>query len=448
MKLKNPFKQKVQKSFRPSTSAYVYMDNQGNIIDTVYSTKEDEIRKNASINTIISKQSSIIDEAALVVKEKNDKADTISKNPNVNAFVNWIEEPNSIPSPTSRSDIFYYLLSEYLKVGISGMVFTFKGGMSVSGWKNIKLPQKIEIYKNLGQTFYRVWIDAKTQYQFQFDPTTLNLTAKVDGETLILYVFGNYDLKNAEYCSRFDGIFEYILLQNYLIKFATSFHKNACFPSQIVQLTYKNLEAGEQLGPDQMKEFEDAVNDIKDQLQQTKGVDSAGRIIVPNHPALEIKITPLSIPTNADDNIKYHNLVSDKIFSFVDGGSSASFEGRSEYANNASAKLLDLYDGTFRMANSIIIKSLTRFMKKMFVAMMIPVGDVYLSLDKSTVVIYQDRTITQTVMITQNNLMTINEGKKILAKTKEEYGDLDYSNPEYDVVNAQIGGKLSQAPNV
>jgi hypothetical protein len=71
-----------------------------------------------------------------------------------------------------------------------------------------------------------------------------------------------------------------------------------------------------------------------------------------------------------------------------------------------------------------------------------------LALDKSSVVIYQDRTITQTAMLSQNNLMTINEAKKILASTKDVYGDLNFSDPKYSVTNAELGGKQSQAPNV
>ena len=447
----NLFKKKiVKKSFSMAPSAYVYMDNQGGILDTVYSTTENEIRKNASVNTIISKQSAIIDEAELVAKEKSDKADKISKDKNVLAFLDWIENPNSRPSPTSRGDIFYHMLSEYAKAGVSGMVFTFNKTLSIKSWKNIRLVKELSLNERVGAVYYNVDLDDKGSYNFYFSPITLNFTCQVGDDLMILYVFGNYDLKKSQYESRFAGVFEYILLQNYLIKFATSFHKNACFPSQIIQLTYKNLESGQELSEIQKQEFDDAVKQVKLQLQQNKGAQAAGHTIVPNHPSLEIKVTPLSIPTNATDNIAYHALVSDKIFSFVDGGSSAAFEGKSEYSNNASAKLLDLYDGTFRTANSILVKSLTRFMRNMFKAMLIGgnVDNLYLNLDKSSVVIYQDRTITQITMLSQNNLMTINEAKKILSSTKDEYGDLNSTDVKYDVVSAELGGKRSQAPNV
>ena len=76
------------------------------------------------------------------------------------------------------------------------------------------------------------------------------------------------------------------------------------------------------------------------------------------------------------------------------------------------------------------------------------VDNLYLNLDKSSVVIYQDRTITQITMLSQNNLMTINEAKKILSSTKDEYGDLNSTDTKYDVVSAELGGKRSQAPNV
>jgi hypothetical protein len=446
--VRNLFKKKiVTKSFSPAPSAYVYMDNQGNILDTVFSSKENEIRKNASVNAIVSKQSSIIDEAELVAKEKSNKADTISKNKSVISFLDWIENPNSRPTPTSRADIFYHLLSEYAKCGVAGMIFTFDKVMTINRWKNIKLAKDVDIVNVLGEIYYLITIDNK-EFKFTYSLENLNFSCQNGDELMILYVFGSYDVKEKRYESRFAGVFEYILLQNYLIKFATSFHKNACFPSQIVQLTYKNLETGQELSEYQKSEFEDAVKQVKLQLQQTKGSSNAGSAIVPNHPALEIKVTPLSIPTNASENIAYHTLVSDKIFGFVDGGSSAAFEGKSEYSNNASAKLLDLYDGTFRTANSVIIKSLTRFMKNMLRVMLVNVENLYLALDKSSVVIYQDRTITQTAMLSQNNLMTINEAKKILASTKDVYGDLNFSDPKYNVTNAELGGKQSQAPNV
>lgn len=451
MKL-NFFGKKIeQKSLPRSATATCFVDNWGNITGTIFSTSKDEIRKNASVNTIISKQSSIVNEAELIAKEKSDKMDIVSANKDVLTFLSWLNKPNSSPSPTKISDIFKHLISENYKAGVSGMVFVFSKTLSMSTFKHIKLARELDVAIISNKVVYNVSIGPLTNsVRFEWDSERLNYVHENQDEVMILFVCGNFDVNKGEYRSDFEGIYPYILLQNYLISFATNFHKNACFPSMIVQMTYKNLETGAILSEKQQKDFEDAVDQVKRQLVQSKGVDNSGNMIVPKHPSLEIQVIPLSIPTNASDNVAYHGLATDKIFSLVDGGSSAAFEGKSEYANNASAKLQDLYDGTFRMANLVIVESLTQFMQNLLTVMRSKgnIEKTYLYLNISGIKIYQKQILTEVTMLSQNNIITINQAQKVIANVKEDYADLTGNNPKYDVMNAELGGKQSQAPNV
>jgi len=63
-------------------------------------------------------------------------------------------------------------------------------------------------------------------------------------------------------------ILEYVLLQNYLISFATSFHKNACFPSQIVSISLKNPPEDGFLSERLRKEFDESVENFKEQMME------------------------------------------------------------------------------------------------------------------------------------------------------------------------------------
>lgn len=424
----NFFKKKLeQKSFTPTLQSSIVIDNKGNILDTFFSTEIEEIKKNISVQTIVSKQGSIINEAKLVAKEKSDKSDEITNNKDVLKITNWFENPNSTPSPRSLEDIIRYIYKQYFTGnGLASIILTFDREVSFNTFKNIKLPIESNIV-HVGETsHYQVKISNQRTVDFKYSIDHLNYINKQDGEIRVLLVLGNYNIEKSDYESPFKDIISYIKLQNHLINFATSFHENACFPSQIVQMTYKNLEKGEALSDPQMAQFEKAVEQVKLQLQQSKSSKNAGRMIVPVHPALDIEIKPLQVPTNATDNIAYQDFVSSKIFSFVDGGSAAAFEGKSEYANNASAKLQDLYDGSFRMANSVIAKPLTNLIRNLLLIMKSKVNkdDIYLTFDISNVKIYQTAKINQLFNVSDRNLTTINEGRQLLGKFDDDYANL------------------------
>ena len=425
-------------------SASVFTDMGGALLRTVYYDSFQEISRNITVNTIISKQSSIVNEAALMVKEKLDGQDVPTKQPQFLQFLDWIENPNSYPFPRSRANIFKYILSNSYKKGIFGVIYVFDKNKN---FKHIKIPQNIMLQSVIYNTIYTVYLKNKS-YNFNFDPKYRNFALETKDEILILQVGGNFDNELQNYAPLFNDALPYILLQNYLIDFAGSFHQNACFPSQVVTLTYTSPN-GEELTPNQKKEFDQAVKDLELQLQQTKGAKTAGGNIMAKNPNIKITVTPLSIPTNANDNVAYQEFVSQKLYATVDGGSVDAFEGKSEYSNNASAKLQDLYDGSFRLFNSLVIDQMTQFMRGLIGTFdegkTINVNDYYLVADKSNIAIYQKQFIAQDVMLSQNNIIKINEARKVLSQTTERYSFITATEGG-DVFNAELSGNKTKPP--
>lgn len=454
MKLPNFFKKKELKSFPTvndlansaafsSNTATLILNSKGEVIDTSFTTDAQEIAQNGSINTIISKHSSIVNEAELTVKENSESSDVKTTNKDALQFLEWLNYPNSIPSPQNKYEILKYIFNAGYKRGLAGLIYTFDGDESFENWENIRLAKTIVYNYNDGKPKYSVNFNEQKTYDFYFDSQKMNFICKTsDGKLLFLVVFGNFSIEKGQYVSIFKDIVPYIRLQNHLINFAESFHREACFPSQIVQITYKGLEPGKSLNSDEQKQFKDAVESVKSQIMKVKGSVNAGNLIVPNSPHLEIDIKPLSIPTNATDNIAYQNMVSDKIYSFVDGGSSAAFEGKSEYSNNASAKLQEIYDGAFRTAKSIIIEPLNIFMRSLLLLNRSKVeqSKLYFSFNISSVQIYQKQEKAEIVQFVQNNLLKLNEGRKRIAKVAENYGDLGDTEGG-DVFFKELSGK-------
>lgn len=427
----------------PQTSASVFIGGNGSLLRTVYYNSIDEISRNLSVNTIINKQNSIINEATLVVKEKDDPTNEATTKKEFLDFLSWIEDPNFRPFPTSRSDIFKYILANSYKKGIFGIVYVFD---KKNNFKHIRIPASIQLqnYHNT-EIKYQLYFDNISR-TFSYNQKYRNYAIQTDNEVMILQVGGNFDNDLQNYTPIFREVLPYVLLQNYLIDFATSFHQNSCFPSQIVTVSYNRPkdEVGS-LDPAQQKQFDIAIDSIIEQIQQSRGSKNSGGIIVPKSPNITVDIKPLSIPTNATDNVKYQDFVSQKIYATVDGGSVDAFEGKSEYSNNAKAKLKDLYDGSFRLYNSLVITPMNQFMQNLIGSMHpdINSSNYYLSFDKSQVDIYQKEYIAQDVMLVQNNILKINESRQILANTSNRYSFIAPTEGG-DVFNSELSGNSTE----
>jgi hypothetical protein len=440
-KFKKNNKKDIAKSLNQTISnASVFVDNQGNLINTIFYSNVDEISNNASVSTIISKQSSIINEGDLIAKEAKKGYDEESENKHVNDFIAFLRRPNSDPSPSNLSEINNYMIRRTYQDGIGALIFSFNKSdkLSFSQKRNIRLAQTVELMRNdYGTNFYNVVYDSTGIKKFSYSEQYLNYVYETQYETQILFVFGNYDIKYQCYRSVFNDKIDYILLQNHIIKYATSFHKNACFPSSIIKLSYKGADQEAGMSPKDLKDFEKAVEDFKQQLRNTKGARNAGGTIVPSHPLLEVDIKPLSVPTNAEDNTVYHSLVGDQIFSQVDGGSYDAYIGKSEYSNNANTKLQDMYDGAIRSYKANVLDKLNVFMENLFKIMRVSAPNCYLAVNTSKIKIYQKQMIAQATMITQNNGLYLNEYRKIVKMCSDEYSFLQ-DVPDGNVFNGNI----------
>ena len=65
----------------------------------------------------------------------------VVENRDTKIFLNWLDEPNAIPSPSNRRELFNHIYSEYFRTGVSGAVFTFKKPLSIDSFKNIQLAE-------------------------------------------------------------------------------------------------------------------------------------------------------------------------------------------------------------------------------------------------------------------------------------------------------------------
>lgn len=430
------------KTVNSETSASIFIGSNGSLLRTIFYTAFDEIARNISVNTIINKQNSIVNEASLIIKEKDNPQNESTQNPILLEYLSWIENPNSFPFPRSRNEIFKYILANSYKKGIFGIVYVFD---KQKKFKYITIPVNINLenyYQN--DVKYRLYFK-NTNYIFVFNQAFRNYALETDDEIMILQVGGNFDNEVQNYSPIFRDILPYVLLQNYLIDFATSFHQNACFPSQIMTVNYLTDNELGLLDPNQKKEFNDAVNSLGEQINATKGAKSSGGIIIPKNPNIKVDIKPLSVPTNADDNIKYQDFVSSKIYATVDGGSVDAFEGKSEYSNNAVAKLQDLYDGSFRLFNSLIINPMNQFMQGLIGSFYenINPSNYFISFDIANVRIYQKQLIAQDVMLVQNNILKIKDAQTILAKTSPRYSFIT-PDPKLDFVNSELSGNATK----
>lgn len=432
----------LSKNVNSNTSASIFIGGDGSLLKTIFYTAFDEINRNISVNTIVNKQSSIVNEASLIVKNKDDKNNESTTQKDFLDFLSWIENPNYYPFPRSRKEIFKYILGNSYKKGIFGVIYVFD---KQNNFKHIRIPVTISLQKFLiNQTKYKVYF-SNNEYEFSYSQKYRNFALSTMTETMILQVGGNFDNDLQDYSPIFNDCLSYILLQNYLVDFATSFHQNSCFPSQIITLNYNTDNELGVLDPRQKKEFDDAVKSMEEQIQQSRGSKNSGGIIIPKNPNIKVDIKPLSIPTNADDNIKYQNFVSQKIYAIVDGGSVDAFEGKSEYSNNATAKLQDLYDGSFRLFNSLVIDPMNQFMKGLLGSLNnnLNPNEYILAFDISNIRIYQKQLIAQDVMLTQNNILKIGETRDILSKTSDRYQFLT-SNEKDNIYNAELSGNKTK----
>jgi hypothetical protein len=441
----NFFQKKEQPIVELKSSTLVFGRN-GEFISRVDLSDNLQIKNNISVQTIINKQFAIISQPEIIVKKKTDQGDINASNePYFKDFLSWIYKPNSIPYPTNKDHIIKYLMQyQYLK-GIYGIIFIFDKAMR---FKSICLAQNIVMKNSSYKTSYHVTIkNYQTGLIFDYNPAFGMFSCNHDGDRYLLQVDGNLDNETMTYNPEFQNAIKYIKLQNIVSSFAVSFYENSCFPSLMVTVSYeaqnKTNNITPHLSPDQTKQFERAVEDIKAQMKEGQG--SSGGAIVTSNPNIRVKIDPLNIPANAKEITDLDDLAAKKIFSYVDGGSYSGFMGVDEYSNNAIIRIKGMYDAAFRTFDYMCLKQMTSAMRNIvrYMDNKIDVDSYYLDLDTSGVRIFQEVMMQLGIQLVQNNIYTINEVRDILGNVLPEfrkYGEKDFLN----VVNSQLSGNKTK----
>jgi hypothetical protein len=158
------------KTVNSETSASIIIGSDGSLLRTIFYSAFDEIARNISVNTIINKQNSIVNEASLVIKEKDKPQNESTQNAIFLDYLNWIENPNSFPFPRSRNEIFKYILTNSYKKGIFGVVYVFD---KEKNFKHITIPVDLNLenyYKT--EVSYRLYFKNRN-YIFNFNQNRL-----------------------------------------------------------------------------------------------------------------------------------------------------------------------------------------------------------------------------------------------------------------------------------
>lgn len=413
------------------------VNSNGEILQQNSLSDQEHIKKNTSVSTILKKQISIINQCEIIMKEKINGADLKTDNKFANEFIKWLNNPNCRPYPVNRSDIIKNIITKYSYYGKAGIIFVFDKEIGINEkFKHIKIAREIEIMESLDKVEYNVDIGSFNQnFIFRYDPIRRAYISKNGNDMMLLCLFENFDSDTNNYISSFEGVMNYVKLQNYLGDFASSFYSNFCIPSSIVTISIDNKNINPiDLGEREIRSFEATVEKFKNEI---KGASAQGRAVVINKPNMTIDIKPIQLPANADDNMSYHALCCEKIYAHIDGGNRSAFEGLNEYSNNAEIKLIDLYEGTIRLANNIILDNLNKFFINLFTnQIMIKNGvvklselkqiqNMYLEFDISNVKSFQKASIQEVSGLWEKNLIDLETATNKLKTIDDSYSGIN-----------------------
>lgn len=444
-KPKNDSSNEIEKSnnyYYDNIKSYL-VDNNGEILQQIGISDQFHIKKNTSVSTILKKQISIINQCEIIIKEKINGADLKTDNKIANKFIRWLNNPNCRPYPVNKSDIIKNIITKYSYYGKAGIIFVFNKEIGLNNFKCIKIAREIEIMETLNSIEYNIDIGNFNQSCiFKYDPIRQSYVSKINNEMMLLCLFENFDSDTNTYISSFDGVINYIKLQNYLGDFASSFYSNFCIPSSIVTISIDNKNINPiDLGEREIRSFEATVEKFKNEI---KGASAQGKAVVINKPNMTIDIKPIQLPANAEDNISYHALCCEKIYAHIDGGNRSAFEGLNEYSNNAEIKLIDLYEGTIRLANNIILDNLNKFFINLFTnAIMLKnneikasemekIKNMYLEFDISNVKSFQKASIQEVSDLWEKNLIDLRTATNKLKTIDDSYSGIELKEQNKD----------------
>lgn len=387
----------------------------------------EEIECNTSIATIIQKQLSILTEGELALYERTKTKDIESKNKTALTLFDILQQPNCRPSPKNFDAILKYCIESYHYNGVYALVMCFDGEYSPQNLKYLTVGDNVQYVSSGGVDYYNISLNNKAynmSYNFVYNQDYNTYITQNGSDVMVALVNGNYNYNRCSYITPWYKYKNTILLENYVNEYAKSFHENSCRPSSIITLTYKDIQDhGRMPNRYDREELDKLIQNFRSEL---KGASNGGKFIIPNDPNLVVEVTPLNIPSNADDMQKQLDITTNTIYSAINGGSKSVILGENEYSNNALEKQKEFYDGTLSFINDTLMQPLNTFLKEYLQEFdrSASSNDIYFAIDRSSIEFYKKYIEEKTSLKYRNNEMTLNEVRKIHSELREEWGDL------------------------
>ena len=410
---------------------------------------EQIIELNVSVNTINKKQTSIINNCKLKIKEKNNNRDEDTQNQYYNRFLEWLNKPNNSLYPKKIEDIFSYIIRNYNKSGLTGIIFVFKNIKNINyldSFDKILTPKKLTLETNheLSLKYFAKIKEENQILEFEYSPNYLNFVCQKKGKIYILCPFINFVEEKGQCLSPFSEVLPFIQAQNAAIESAKNYYIKNCIGATIFNI--KSQEYSTSGKSANLKIYQAREEEGKRISERLSGAINSGESVVIFSDDLEI--TKVGQPVISAEIEKMINLCGDKIYASIDGGNRSVFEGLNEYSNNAEIKIEESYKGTIRMANPLICSNFDIFFKNLFLnnetkelwSKFINIENTYFILDTSGVEILKAREIEELKELYKTNLITNSSAVKNLKSIDDKWGNLDENSNLY---YSEIDNKMS-----
>lgn len=422
-----------KKSYTPSSNGfYSFYDNYtGDIIGGVHKLSfDEEIRRNVAVQTVISNQLGIINNAELqILKKDKDNTDQPTTYQPALDFLNILNNPNTYPSPKHWNDIVRGVYKTYISNGIVALILV---GAKTKTINNIEIASCVKYYNSNNVISYKIQTKGKGYNDTRIFELDEELSAFTNEDDVAI-IFGNFDDYLQKYTTPLEPLMNVILWNNYIISSSRVFYENSCRPSSIITVKFLDSEGKVMSAESDRESMMKIITEIKTQI---KGTENTGKVILPSQPNLDITVTPLSITQNATDIKEQLALTKQMIYSAFTGANTNVIEGVSEYSNNRLASLREFYDGTISAFTNIILDELNAFLPKWLEYIgsgnALQREGVYLSFNIDGIKLYKDLLKQEFITVSKEQILTRQEVRSQLGVLDENYADLEILPPEQD----------------
>lgn len=355
------------------------------------SSFEEELKKNITVQTILSKSFNMISEAELKLFVDKEGKDPTSKSKPAKLLLELLQNPNCEPAPTSWTELLRFMFQQYTYYGVAGLVIKCEGDFESLNFQSL-IPANSVCYSNVGnRNVYTVGFSNNTQNGYsesrEFEYKDGFYIAREGENDLVLIKIHNFNYNTKQFESPLQNLEMAIKTQNMLMESRYAFLKNGSRPSAIITVTAhkNNLDNDGALSMADREKIEKYIQDFGVNL---KGTKNTGKHIVA--PSLEIEYIPISVQMNAKEDIELFNAIQAMLYTYE--GSESGFKNETEYSNNAIEKQKELYAMVFAKVNSSIIAPLNQFLQKFLVEFEpgnVDRKDTYFKLDENDTQFYK-----------------------------------------------------------